>query len=85
MKASCGAAEVTPIHPMVLEHQVSESTVVREGLYVFDPGALNPECGTVTLSLYSEKAPDKADTLVVDPKVVDRIWQDFAPWRAAPH
>jgi hypothetical protein len=83
MKASCGAAEVTPIHPMVLEHQVTDSVVVREGLYVFDPGALNPECGTVTLSLYSERAPDKADTLVVDPKVIDRLWQDFAPWRAA--
>jgi hypothetical protein len=84
MKASCGNADLTPIHPMVLEHQVTDSVVIREGLYVFDPGALNPECGTVTLSLYSEKAPDKADTLVVDPKVIDRIWQDFAPWRAAP-
>jgi hypothetical protein len=83
MKASCGATEVTPIHPMVLEHHVTESDIVREGLYVFDPGAFGPQCGSVTLSLYSEKAPDKADALIVDPKLIERIWQDFAPWRAA--
>lgn len=83
VRASCGAAEVTPIHPLVLEHQVTDTAVVREGLYVFAPDAFAPECGTVTLSLYSEKAPDKADSLVVDPTVIERVWADFAPWRAA--
>jgi hypothetical protein len=31
--------------------------------------------------LYSEKEPGKADTRVVDSKVIDQIWQDFAPYR----
>src|SRR5688572_17009810 len=54
MRASCAGVEVTPIHPFVLEHRVSEKNVIREGLYVFDPDAFGPQCGTVTLSLYSE-------------------------------
>lgn len=83
MRASCGGAEVTPIHPFVLEHAVAEKRVVREGLYVFGPDAFGPHCGSVTLTLSSEQAPDKDDTLKIDPKVIDQIWQDFAPHRAA--
>jgi S1-C subfamily serine protease len=82
MRAFCGDAEVTPIHPFKLERRISESDAIYEGLYVFDPGALGPECGAVKLVLYSEKAPEKGDTRVVDPKVVQQIWQDFAPYRA---
>ena len=77
MRAFCGDAEVTPIHPFKIEQRVSESDAIDEGLYVFDPGALGPHCATVKLALYSEKAPEKADTRVVDPKVVQQIWQDF--------
>ncbi len=83
MRVFCGGEEVTPIHPFVLEHPVSDKDVIREGLYVFGPDAFGPQCGGVTLSLYSEKAPERADTVTIDPKVIDQIWQDFAPWRAA--
>ena len=82
MRAFCGDAEVTPIHPFKLEQRVSGSDVIYEGLYVFDPGALGPPCGTVKLVLYSEKEPGKGDTRVVDPKVLEQVWQDFAPYRA---
>ena len=81
MRAFCGEAEVTPIHPFKLEQRVSESDAIYEGLYVFDPGALGPQCATVKLVLYSEKEPEKGDTRVVDPKVLQQIWQDFAPYR----
>ncbi len=81
MRVLCGEAEVTPIHPFTVEMRVSEKEAVDEGLYVFDPGALGPQCGTVKLVLYSEKEPAKADTKVVDPRVVTQIWQDFAPYR----
>ena len=40
MRAFCGDAEVTPIHPFKLEQRVSESEAIYEGLYAFDPGAL---------------------------------------------
>jgi S1-C subfamily serine protease len=81
MRVFCGDAEVTPIHPFKLEQRVSESDAIYEGLYVFDPGALGPHCGTVKLVLYSEKEPAKGDTRVVDPRVLQQIWQDFALYR----
>jgi hypothetical protein len=81
MRVFCGDAEVTPIHPFKLEQRVSESDAIYEGLYVFDPGALGPQCGAVKLVLYSEKEPAKGDTRLVDPKVLQQIWQDFAPYR----
>jgi hypothetical protein len=81
MRAFCGDTEITPIHPFKLEQRVSENDAIYEGLYVFDPGALEPACGSVKLGLYSEKEPEKAETLVVDPRVIQQIWEDFAPYR----
>jgi S1-C subfamily serine protease len=81
MRAFCGDVEVTPIHPFKIEHPVPDGDPIYEGLYVFDPGALGPQCASVKLTLYSEKEPQKADSRVVDPKVVQQIWQDFAPYR----
>ena len=83
LRAACGDAEVTPIHPFVLEHRVSEKASVREGLYVFDPDALGPPCGRVTLTLYSEKTPETGETITIDPAVLERLWQEFAPYRGS--
>jgi len=77
LRAFCGRAEVTPIHPFKVELRVSETEAIYEGLYAFDPAALGPACETVSLELYSEKAPEKADTRVVDPKLLQQIWRDF--------
>ena len=82
MRVFCGDAEVTPIHPFKLEQRVSESDAIYEGLYVFDPGALGPHCGTVKLVMYSEKDLEKGDTRVVDPGLLEQIWRDFEPYRA---
>jgi S1-C subfamily serine protease len=82
LRAFCGDREVLPIHPFKLLHPISETDAIYEGLYVFDPGALAPACSTVKLELYSEKEPQKPDTRVVDPKLLDQIWQDFGPYRA---
>ncbi len=81
MRAFCGDTEITPIHPFKLEQHVSETDTITEGLYVFDASAAAPECASVKLTLYSEKEPDKADTRVVDPKLIQQIWSDFAPYR----
>jgi hypothetical protein len=82
MRAYCGDTEVAPIHPFKIERHVSETETIEEGLYVFDPGAFGPSCSSVKLTLYSQKEPAKPDTLVVDPKVIQRIWEDFAAYRA---
>ena len=81
MRVFCGDAEVTPIHPFKLEQRVTESEVISEGLYVLDPGALGPHCGTAKLVLHSEKEPGRGDTRLVDPRVLEQIWLDFAPYR----
>jgi hypothetical protein len=82
MRAYCGDTEITPIHPFTIEQRLSETDFINEGLFVFDPGAIGPQCTTVKLVIYSEKAPDKGDTRVVDPKVIQQIWQDFSSYRA---
>jgi S1-C subfamily serine protease len=79
MRLFCGPEEVTPIHPFMLEQRLSESEAIVEGLYVFDPATLGPHCSTVKLMLYSQKEPEKADTRMVDGKVLTQIWQDLAP------
>jgi trypsin-like peptidase len=78
MRAFCDDTEVTPIHPFVVEHRVSQTEAIYEGLYVFDPAALGPACGAVKLTIYSEKEPDKGDARVVDQKVREQITRDFA-------
>jgi hypothetical protein len=81
MRAYCDEAEVTPIHPFKIEQRISERDAVDEGLYVFDPGAFGPQCAMVKFVLYSAKSPEKGDSRVVDPRVTQQIWQDFAPYR----
>ena len=81
MRAFCGEDEVTPIHPFKIDQRVTETEAIYEGLYVFDPGAFGPSCESVKLVLFSEKEPEKADTKIVDAKIVQQIWQDFAPLR----
>jgi hypothetical protein len=85
MRAFCGDTEVTPIHPFKLEQRLPGSDdPIYEGLYAFDVNALRPECPSVKLMLYSEKEPDKADTKIIDPALLQRVWQDFEAYRALP-
>ena len=79
MRAFCGETEVTPIHPFMVEQRISQTEALYEGLYAFDPAAFGPQCGSVKLTVYSEKEPDKGDTRVVDPAVLQQVTRDFAP------
>lgn len=83
MRVFCGDAEVTPIHPFKIENRVGENDAVYEGLYVFDPAAIGPQCGTVKLTLFSDKNPEKGDTRVIDPKILLQISQDLSVYRPA--
>ncbi len=81
MRALCDDREVTPIHPFVIERRVSETAAIREGLYVFAAGAFGPHCRTVTLEVFSEKTPDRRETVVMAPSVSAQLWDDLAPYR----
>ncbi len=80
MRVTCGGVEVAPIHPLLIERRISETDAVREGLYVFAPDDLGPQCGRVTLEIASEKTPDRRDTVVVESSVVEQIARDFAEY-----
>lgn len=67
MRAYCGESEVSPIHPFIVEHPSNEKDIVKEGLYVFDPATLGPQCASVKLVIYSEKDPERGDTRAFDP------------------
>ena len=83
MRVLCGNKEIAPVHPFRIRARVSETDAVDEGFYAFDPMAIGPECGTVSLVLSSVKDPDKTETRVVDPAVIAQVWKDFAAWRGA--
>jgi len=81
MRVLCGDREVIPIHPFRIESRISDTETISEGLYVFAPDAL-AACAGMKLALYSQKQPDKGDTRVVDSRMVQRIQDDLAPYRA---
>lgn len=83
MRARCGGQALTPVHPFVVERRVSPTSAIREGLYVFAADAIGPHCGTVTFEVASEKTPDTRESATLDGALLQQLWQDMGPWRAA--
>src|SRR5262249_30139885 len=83
LRLTCGDSDVAPIHPFRIEHRVDDGTSVDEGLYVFAPSAISPQCGVVQMTVFSDKPSDKGDSRTIDAKIVQHVWDDFAPYRAA--
>jgi hypothetical protein len=89
MRVYCGQNLVAPIQPGRVEHRVAvNNAAVRvndatyEGFYTFTPDALGPQCGLVKIEIFTEKEPDKPNATAISPKVIQRIWDDFEPFRA---
>ena len=83
LRLACGDADVVPIHPFRIGHGVDDGTSVDEALYVFAASAISPQCGTVRITIFSDKPSDKGDTKTIDAKIVQQVWDDFAPYRAS--
>ena len=81
MRALCGQTLIVPVHPFKIEHRLSDKDTLVEGLYAFDPGAMTAACAAVTLHVFSEKDPRSPETVVVNPKVLEKIAQDFGRGR----
>lgn len=73
LRAYCGDAEVLPIHPFVIEHEVEGRSAIREGLYAFELAAFGPACPAIRFSMFSERDPQKPDTKVIDPKLFEQL------------
>lgn len=89
MKLFCGSNEVQPLWPGKLERvltvnnmaiQVTDATF--DGLYKYPSDAIKPDCGKIRLELFSEKEPDKAKVKELEPKTINAVFGDFAPYRA---
>ncbi|MCC7010675.1 MAG: hypothetical protein IT184_17830 [Acidobacteria bacterium] len=82
MRLVCGDREVTPIHPFRIRTRVTEADAIDEGFYVFDPLAIGPGCGTVSIVLSSVKDPGRSETRTIPSAIVQRVTEDFAGVRA---
>ena len=90
LKLFCGQQELPPIHPGRIEHVVAIDNATTkmfdttsEGLYVFGPESIGPQCGQVRLEVIDAAHPEKGETITVPPAMVSRVWNDFAAYRAA--
>ena len=89
MKLLCGETEVQPIHPgrIPLTVNVRNASVKLEdstykGAYLYPPDAINPQCGTVKIAIYSSKS-DEPVVKALDGNTAARIWADFDAFRRA--
>ena len=88
MKLVCGSEEVKPLMPGKAERVIDINNaalrmtdVTFDGLYMYPYDAIHPECGTVTLQLFSEKNPNEPKIKTLEPKTVMAIFNDFEPYR----
>lgn len=87
LRLLCGDKEVEPILPGKFSITTGGNRWVRVdqsasyGLYSYTPDAISTACGKVTLELYPASQPDKPLVKVLDANQVNRVWQDFEPYR----
>ena len=89
MKFFCGEKEVEPIHPgrIPLTVNLHSASVKLEdstykGAYLYPPDAINPQCGTVKIAIYSSKSEEPV-VKTLDGNTTTRIWADFDAFRRA--
>jgi hypothetical protein len=90
MRLYCGASLVQPIQPNRAEveqniqnRKVSVQDVAYYGFYTYPQDAVGPQCGQVRLEISSLKKKGAPEVKVVPAKVIERVWTDFVPYRAA--
>jgi S1-C subfamily serine protease len=88
MRLLCNGVEIQPIHPGRIFYMVNESNYfVRvadasyEGFYSYPPDAISPACHQTVLQIESVAKPGKPVEVTLDRKLVQRVWDDFAPYR----
>jgi hypothetical protein len=84
MSLKCGDTEIQPIHPgkiakvIDLKNRfVNATDATYEGLYTYPANAIGPNCGEVSLDIYSEKDVLKAKVKALSAKTVNTVWTDF--------
>ena len=88
MRLLCGGKELTPILPGRAEFDLYDQRERKvdttfQGAYEYQADAVTPACGNVVLEIYSEKDPSTPESKPVDAATVQRVWNDFDPFRQA--
>jgi len=88
MRLLCGGKEMTPILPGRAEFDLYDQRERKvdttfQGVYEYPADALTPACGNVVLEIFSEKDPNTPESKSVDAATVQRVWNDFDPFRHA--
>ena len=88
MRLLCGGKEVAPIapgrSPFELRDQRGRTVdTTFSGAYVYSPDAVSPACGSVVVEIFSEKDQNTPISKLVDPSTIERVWDDFEPYRKA--
>jgi S1-C subfamily serine protease len=88
MRLLCGGKEMTPILPGRAEFDLYDQRERKvdttfQGVYEYPADAVTPACGNVVLEIFSEKDPGTPESKSVDAATVQRVWNDFDPFRQA--
>jgi hypothetical protein len=88
MRLLCGGKELTPILPGRAEFDLYDQRERKvdttfQGVYEYQADAVAPSCGNVVLEIFSEKDPNTPESKSVDAATVQRVWNDFDPFRQA--
>lgn len=87
LRLMCGDKEVLPIWPgrVVAGMGVTRNAIVADesygGRYVYEPNAISPQCGKVTLQIVPAKEGGQTVEKEFEENLVERLWQDFEPYR----
>jgi len=88
MKLLCGSDEIQPLMPGKAERildvdneEVRITDATFDGLYIYPYDAIHPECGTVSLQLFSEKNPNEPKIKQLETKTITAVFSDFEPYR----
>ncbi len=88
MRLLCNGKELTPILPGRAEFDLYDQRgrkvdTTFQGAYEYAPDALTPACGNVSVEIYSEKDSTTPVSRSIDATTVQRVWEDFEPFRQA--
>jgi S1-C subfamily serine protease len=86
MRLLCGGKEIEPVDPGRSEFELTDlrgrvADTTYQGRYTYLPEAISPSCGGMMLEIFSEKDPNTPITKPLDTETIQRVWNDFEPYR----
>jgi S1-C subfamily serine protease len=83
----CNGTPVQPINPGRHEFELyargKAVDTTFQGVYEYPPDAFSPSCGNMALDIFSEKDPNTPITKILEPGLIQHVWNDFDPYRKA--